>query len=114
MVEALIRPGLGPTYHSHSKEDETFYVVSGTAEIQLENEIFLCRAGDRIFGPRHVFHTFRNVGDSDLKLVAVYSPGGFEQSFLDTDAMLKEGKGPSEVGRMLSDLYGLTRRELPA
>ena len=38
MIETDIAPGEGPTYHSHSREDETFYVVSGTAEVQIENE----------------------------------------------------------------------------
>src|SRR6476661_6080622 len=81
MIETLSPPGSGPTYHSHSREDETFYVVSGTAEIRLEKRIFQCEAGEHVFGPRNVFHTYRNVGQDPLKLVIVYSPGGFEQSF---------------------------------
>jgi glyoxylate utilization-related uncharacterized protein len=64
MMEALVKPGSGPTYHSHAREDETFYVVSGTAEVWIDREIFRCEAGDRVFGPRNVFHTYRNVGDT--------------------------------------------------
>jgi mannose-6-phosphate isomerase-like protein (cupin superfamily) len=114
MVETSIAPGAGPTYHCHSREDETFYVVSGTAEIRLQGEIFTCTAGDRIVGPRNVFHTFRNVGETELKLIAIYTPGGFEQSFIDATAMLQDGKDQSEVGRMLFERYGLTRGERPA
>jgi Cupin domain len=44
------------------REDETFYVVSGTAEVWIDREIFRCEAGDRVFGPRDVFHNYRNVG----------------------------------------------------
>jgi mannose-6-phosphate isomerase-like protein (cupin superfamily) len=113
MIETLSPPGSGPTYHSHSREDETFYVVSGTAEIRLEDEGFICNPGDHIFGPRDVFHTYRNVGQDLLKLVIVYSPGGFEQSFLDAEEMLLAGKTQDDVGRMLSDRYGMTRRPLP-
>jgi mannose-6-phosphate isomerase-like protein (cupin superfamily) len=40
MVETLVKPGSGPTYHSHAREDETFYVVSGTAEVWIDREIF--------------------------------------------------------------------------
>ena len=47
MMEALVKPGSGPTYHSHAREDETFYVVSGTAEVWIDREIFRCEAGDR-------------------------------------------------------------------
>lgn len=114
MIETLSPSGSGPTYHSHSREDETFYVVSGTAEIRLENQVFRCKAGDHIFGPRNIFHTYRNVGQDLLKLVIVYSPGGFEQSFLDGEEMIQAGKNQEDVGRMLSERYGLTRKSLPA
>jgi mannose-6-phosphate isomerase-like protein (cupin superfamily) len=73
MVEGLVKPGSGPTYHSHAREDETFYVVSGTAEVWIDREVFWCEAGDRVFGPRNVFHTYRNVGDTDLKMILIYS-----------------------------------------
>lgn len=114
MIETHVAPGGGPTYHSHSREDETFYVVSGIAEVQLENEIFLCKAGDRVYGPRNIFHTYRNVGDTDLKMIIVYTPAGFEQSFVDAAAMVQEGKDQSEIGRMLLERYGLRREQLPA
>jgi quercetin dioxygenase-like cupin family protein len=114
MIETDVAPGGGPTYHRHSREDETFYVVSGTAEVQIENEIFLCKAGDRVYGPRNVFHTYRNVGDTDLKMIIVYTPAGFERSFVDAATMLQQGKDQSEIGRMLLQRYGLTRGQLPA
>jgi mannose-6-phosphate isomerase-like protein (cupin superfamily) len=94
-------------------EDETFYVVSGTAEVWIDREIFRCEAGDRVFGPRDVFHTYRNVGSTDLKMILVYTPGGFEQSFLDREAMLEAGEDQNEVGRIMLERYGLTRGQLP-
>jgi mannose-6-phosphate isomerase-like protein (cupin superfamily) len=109
MIQTLSPPGTGPSYHSHSREDETFYVVSGTAEIRLDDRTYLCEAGGHIFGPRNVFHTYRNVGDTDLKLVIVYSPGGFEQSFFDTEAMLQKGMDQGDVTLMLAERYGLSR-----
>ena len=113
IVEILAKPGSGPTCHSHAREDETFYVVSGTAEVWIDREVFRCEVGDRVFGPRNVFHTYRNVGDTDLKMILIYTPGGFEQSFLDREVMLGAGKDQSEVGRMLSERYGLTRGQMP-
>jgi hypothetical protein len=32
-------------------------------------------------------------------MILVYTPGGFEQSFLDREVMLKAGKDQTEVGR---------------
>ena len=114
MIETDVAPGGGPTYHSHSREDETFYVVSGAAEIQIENEIFLCNTGDRVYGPRNIFHTYRNVGGTDLKMIIVYTPAGFEQSFVEQTAMQQAGNDQNEISRMLFERYGLTRRQLPA
>ena len=74
----------------------------------------LCKAGDRVYGPRNIFHTYRNVGDTTLKMIIVYTPAGFEQSFVDQAAMLQEGKDQSEISRMLLERYGLTRGQLPA
>ena len=113
IVETTGKPGSGPTYHSHANEDETFYVVAGTAEVWIDREVYRCEAGNRVFGPRNVFHTYRNVGDTDLKMILIYTPGGFEQSFLDQETMLAAGKDQSEVGRMMLERYGLTRGQMP-
>ncbi|MEO9191585.1 MAG: hypothetical protein ABI224_16510 [Acetobacteraceae bacterium] len=42
-----------------------------------------------------------------------YFPGGFEQSFLDTEQMLEEGKSQADVTQMLGERYGLTFRPSP-
>jgi len=113
MIETISPPSTGPTYHSHRKEDETFYVVEGEADIWLAERVYHCKAGDHVYGPSNVFHTYRNAGAGDLKLVIVYSPGGFEQSFLDTEQMVKDGKTQADVTRMLGERYGLTFRPSP-
>jgi len=92
----------------HSREDETFYVVSGIGEFRLDNTTVVRGPGSIIFGPRDVPHTFRNAGDTDLKCLIVYSPGGFEQSFLDIATLGEAGNDPHETGAVLQR-YGLTR-----
>jgi mannose-6-phosphate isomerase-like protein (cupin superfamily) len=114
MIETISPPRSGPTYHSHANEDETFYVVEGEADIWLGDRVYHCKAGDHLYGPIGVFHTYRNAGAGNLKLVIVYSPGGFEQSFLDTETMLNEGKTQADVAQMLGERYGLTFRPSPA
>jgi hypothetical protein len=47
-------------------------------------------------------------------MLIVYTPAGFEQSFVDAAAMLQEGKDQSEIGGMLLERYGLTRGQLPS
>ncbi len=114
MVESTVAPGRGPTWHSHSREDEVFYVVSGVAEVRIGDDLYRCEPGTRIFGPRDIFHTYRNIGDSILKMIITYTPAGFEQSFAESTALLAQGNDQSRISRMLAERYGLTREQMPA
>jgi oxalate decarboxylase/phosphoglucose isomerase-like protein (cupin superfamily) len=82
--------------------------VSGTGEFRLGNATVKGGPGFHVFGPRGVSHTYRNVGDTDLKVLIVYSPGGFEQSFLDIDAMGETATDPRATG-IVMQAYGVTR-----
>jgi|tagenome__1003787_1003787.scaffolds.fasta_scaffold19961796_1 hypothetical protein len=97
MIETISPPGSGPTYHAHSREDETFYVVEGEADIWVGDQVHHCKAGDHIYSPADVFHTYRSVGGADMKMIITYSPGGFEQSFLDAEEILQSGKTLDDV-----------------
>ena len=108
VIETVFPPGDGVSFHTHSREDETFYVVSGTGEFRLGETTVVRGPGSRIFGPRDVPHTFRNVGVTDLKCLIVYSPGGFEQSFLDIAALGEAGNDPHATGAIMQG-YGLRR-----
>lgn len=113
VIESTIAPGGGPTWHKHSREDELFYVVSGMAEVRVEDVVYRCKPGDRVLGPRNIFHTFRNVGDADLKMVIAFTPGGFEQNFVDSSELASQGVAPDDVLRITAERYGLTRGPTP-
>lgn len=81
MIETVVPSGKGPPAHVHSREDETFYVTSGTAEFRLGESHTICKTGSCIFGPRGMAHGYRNVGLDDLQIVIFYTPGGIEESF---------------------------------
>jgi mannose-6-phosphate isomerase-like protein (cupin superfamily) len=106
MVEAIMPPQVGPSAHTHSREDETFYVVSGRGEFQLGEKKVICEPGSCIFGPRGVPHGYRNVGDTDLRVLIVYSPGGFENSFRDMADAASSGQGPGNMKAILGR-YGV-------
>jgi aryl sulfotransferase len=113
IIETTIEPGRGPTWHNHSREDEVFYVVSGIAEVRIGNDVYRCEPGSRVFGPRNVFHTYRNAGDTILKMIIAYTPAGFEQSFTETAALVAQGKDHGQIAEMLAERYGLTREPMP-
>jgi len=77
LVEVTIT-GQGPPQHIHLAEEEAFYVIDGTVNIQLDDEVVLGTPGSFILIPRGTVHTFWNAGQSPAKLLVIVSPPGME------------------------------------
>jgi quercetin dioxygenase-like cupin family protein len=73
-------PGTGPPLHHHNF-DEAFYVLDGELTFQLRDERVRARAGDLVFAPRGVPHTFANLSDAPARQLIVCTPAGFERYF---------------------------------
>ncbi|WP_199440240.1 quercetin 2,3-dioxygenase [Umezawaea beigongshangensis] len=104
VLESSILPGSGPPLHVHTGEDEAFYVLSGQLEFQVGDERFTGRAGDFVFVPRGTPHRFENAGTHVAHTIFVYTPGGFEQFFLEVGEPAVPGApvpkwGPAEFER---------------
>lgn len=81
--EDFVLPGQGPPLHTHTKEDETMYVIEGELEVVLGDKTYTARPGDFAHMARGVPHRFKNLTDKPARMLLTYSPGGFEQWFLD-------------------------------
>jgi mannose-6-phosphate isomerase-like protein (cupin superfamily) len=78
--ETVQRPGGEPPLHVHRTYDETFFVLEGEMHIMVGDEIIRASAGDMVFAPRGVPHTFR-IKSSQVHAVTFCTPGGFEEWF---------------------------------
>lgn len=78
MFELLVLPLGGPPPHVHHREDEAFYVLEGEFEFWTQEGVIAAGPGTRVFGPRGIPHSFKNVGDKPGKLQIITSPPGFE------------------------------------
>ena len=65
-------PGCRLARHTDSAE-EILYIVSGTAEAEVGDEVGLVRAGDLAVIPAMVPHGLRNVGELTVKVVGFFS-----------------------------------------
>ncbi len=79
--EAIVPKGGGPPPHIHSREDESFYVVSGRLEILLGDSTYQAKAGDFVFVPRGTVHRFKNTGSSRAVQLVTFVPAGMEGYF---------------------------------
>ena len=76
--ESIVPPGHGAPAHTHTREDEVFYVLSGEVLFEVEGAAAPLRlgAGAFLFGPRDIRHGYRNVGKITAHLLVFAMPGG--------------------------------------
>jgi quercetin dioxygenase-like cupin family protein len=86
LLEVSLAPGMGVPRHTHTLEDETYYVLAGELEAMVGDEAFILRVGDTLIAPRDIPHQLRNSGDTENHYLLMFSPSGFE-GFLQATAV---------------------------
>jgi len=94
MVEVVTPPGGGPPPHWHTREDEWFLVLEGRIELWQDGVWSEAPTGSAIFLPRGSRHTFRNPGDTPLRMIVHTAPAGFEVFFEELAAVCNAPGGP--------------------
>ena len=113
LVEETTPPEGGPPPHIHHNVDETLYVLAGEVEVMAGEQTIPANAGATIYIPRGTLHTFRTVGTSPSRILALSSPGGFEKFFFEAGEPAREGssapEGEPDVRRIvgIGQKYGL-------
>ncbi|MDF2193441.1 cupin domain-containing protein [Paraflavitalea sp. CAU 1676] len=66
----------GPILHTHYDTDEWWYVLQGEFLIKVGDTTYNAKAGDFVYGPRMVPHTFAKVGTGEAKVLILHQPAG--------------------------------------
>jgi mannose-6-phosphate isomerase-like protein (cupin superfamily) len=95
----------GPPPHYHANEDEWFCPLEGEAEFFIEGVWHSVPQYSLIFAPRGSVHTFRNVGETSLKILTQTSPSGFENFIKQTATVFAATGAPDghEIERIASE-----------
>ncbi|HEX8237670.1 MAG TPA: cupin domain-containing protein [Abditibacteriaceae bacterium] len=97
----------GPPLHMHEREDELFLIESGCYEFQLGTARIHANAGDAVWAPRCVPHTFRVISDTPGLMLTLNTPGGFDQFFRATaEVFANEQASPERLAQIGTD-YGI-------
>ncbi len=67
----VLHPGSAIGYHLQ-KEDEIYYIISGTGEMQMNGKSFLVKAGDAILTRPGSSHGLKQTGSEDLVIIITY------------------------------------------
>lgn len=77
----------GPPLHVHYEQDEEFYITEGEFLVQVGTERFTLKAGDLIFLPRNIPHTFLTLTNTARMLFMTHPSGGTELMFQELAAL---------------------------
>lgn len=103
--------GLEPPPHTHTREDESFYLLSGEIKYFVGEKTFNAKAGDWVFLPRNIQHSFQVISENAEVLIHL-SPGGFENYFIEMSEPAKalvnppRPQGAPDVQRIIETASG--------
>ena len=106
LIEQYNDPGVGIPKHIHENEDEVFQVLEGRVEMTLGDENKILEAGDLVFCPRGVAHSWRVVGNQKARAMLSIFPAGLEAMF---EELAKMPAGPPDLQKVaeICGNYGL-------
>jgi quercetin dioxygenase-like cupin family protein len=84
LLDVGLAPGMTVPRHTHTREDEAYYVLRGELEVIVGDEVFNLRAGDTLLAPRNIPHQLRNSGNVENHYLLMFSPSGFEDFLMAT------------------------------
>ena len=75
-------PGFTSNPHFHEENEETFFCISGSGQIKVNDQIFDVTVGDAVYCAPGETHQCLNLnGTEDFKVVAVVTPPFTQTSF---------------------------------
>lgn len=100
-ARTLVKP------HSHSREDEFTFVISGTLGARVGDRVLQAGPGCYLAKPRGIPHAMWNAGSEPARELEILCPGGAESYFEELAPILAEHRTPPEYYQ-LADAYGIT------
>jgi quercetin dioxygenase-like cupin family protein len=82
-IEALVPPGGGPPPHTHSREEESFYILEGEVTFTVNGERIVATAGTFANMPVGTPHAFKNESDRPARMLISVAPAGLEEMFFE-------------------------------
>ena len=106
VFEYIGKEKIGPALHVHHDQDEIFSILEGEYLFQIGDDRFTVRAGDTVFGPRTIPHTWVQLSDVGKMTYFVQPAGEMEEFFL----KMNELKGPptEELIQKMHQAHGMT------
>ena len=113
--------GFASPYHTHHREDESFYVLEGEIAFVCGGTWIKAGPGAFVYGPRQIPHGFKVIGHAPARMLLLCTPGGFERFVLDQTTPIAEQPSPPDMGKLMTlaakyeiDIHGPLPDQPPA
>ncbi|HEX4791862.1 MAG TPA: cupin domain-containing protein [Actinospica sp.] len=78
-----VAEGEAPPYHAHTREDEVFLLLKGTALVWCDDQEYELAEGGVVFLPKRIPHGYR-ITSKKADLLMINTPAGIEGMFRET------------------------------
>ena len=89
IIDATLPKGSEPPRHLHTREDETFYLLEGSVQFEIGDEVIMGEVGQAVFAPRNIAHRFIIQTDK-ARMLTLLTPGDFVNFFLEFSAPIAD------------------------
>jgi mannose-6-phosphate isomerase-like protein (cupin superfamily) len=89
--EAIVPPHGGPPPHTHSRENEGFYILEGEITFTIGDKRLVASAGIFANMPVGTPHSFKNERSRPAKMLISVAPAGLDKMFFEIGVPLPEG-----------------------
>lgn len=107
LFEFEFDPESGNSLHVHRYEDEVVYVLEGSIEIRLGDQMLQAVAGGVAHLPKQIPHALYNPMKTRSRYLAMAIPGGMENFFDELDSALEAGTLDEAAHKEISRKYGI-------
>lgn len=106
VFEYTLEPGSEPgTPHYHAQHTDSFFVLEGELEFQIDGRAVRASAGTLVVAPRGVVHAFPIAIGSRARFLNLHTPGGFERYMRELTALRSRGEQPDADFLRSHDIY---------
>ena len=74
VIEELVPPGISERRHYHKVAQQFFYVLAGTATLEVAGNVYSITAGSGMHVPAQLAHQLTNNEDCELRFLVVSQP----------------------------------------
>jgi quercetin dioxygenase-like cupin family protein len=91
LIKILVERGAEPPAHTHSREDESYFILKGSIRYTVGDEKLTVNEGEYVYLPKDLPHSFEILSER-AEVLMWLGPAGLDQWFWDNSLPAPDGK----------------------